>query len=51
MHGDDPLEVDCCYIVKATIKRHAHNDYEDHDENHINRLRILNKIGIKKENE
>ena len=50
-HGDDPLEVDCCYIVKATIKRHSHNDYENHDENHINRLRVLNKIGIKKENE
>jgi len=50
-HGDDPLEGGCCYIVKATIKRHSHNDYENHDENHINRLRVLNKVGIKKENE
>ena len=43
------LEVGTCYVVKATIKRHATDSYNpgNHDQNHINRVVVLTKVGKK----
>ena len=43
------LEVGTCYVVKATIKRHATDTYNpgNHDQNHINRVVVLKKVGKK----
>lgn len=46
---DSALEVGTCYVVKATIKRHATDTYNpgNHDQNHINRVLVLKKVGKK----
>jgi len=46
---DAPLEVGTCYVVKATIKRHATDTYNpgNHSQNHINRVVVLKKVGKK----
>ena len=48
---DTGLEVEkhTCYVVKATIKRHATDTYNpgNHDQNHINRVVVLKTIGKK----
>ena len=46
---DAPVEVGTCYVVKATIKRHATDSYNpgNHDQNHINRVVVLTKVGKK----
>lgn len=45
--NNDPIEPGNCYILNATIKRHSHNDYENIDETHINRIKVLKCLGKK----
>lgn len=46
-----PMVKSCCYVLKATIKRHQANDYEDSQDTVVNRINILKKIGTKGEDE
>ena len=45
------LRTGTCYVVKATIKRHATDSYSNtaDKQNHINRLQVIKTIGIKDE--
>ena len=43
----DPIEPGNCYILNATIKRHSHNAYENNEETHINRIKVLKCLGKK----
>ena len=45
--NDNPIEPGNCYILNATIKRHSHNSYENVDETHINRIKVLKCLGRK----
>jgi hypothetical protein len=47
---DHPMEKSYCYVLKATVKRHQVNDYEDNAKDTVvNRIIVLKKIGKKNE--
>tara|TARA_S200002703_G_scaffold34481_1_gene29852 strand:- start:2837 stop:3211 length:375 start_codon:yes stop_codon:yes gene_type:complete len=46
---DKEIEIGSCYIMNATIKRHAKDTYSGDEDNHINRVKVLRDLG-KKEN-
>ena len=47
---DKEIEIGSCYIMNATIKRHAKDTYSGDEDNHINRVKVLRDLGKKENN-